>query len=162
MTEFNPIHLIGSSPNFTGIGELMTGDTIAGLLNTSELSANTLFVKDTTDTLQVLTVPTNYVVGNIGLGLTAFPITALGIGAGPSSISTLIIDTDGDTYVDAEQMSDEDILRIACAGISVAIINSTDGIELLSDSLGVVLLSPNGTRYKLLVTDTGALSTTAI
>lgn len=60
-----PVVLLGTSPNFTGIGELQTVDTLAGVFNHADLAANSLAAKVGTAP-GPLNVADNSLVGRVG------------------------------------------------------------------------------------------------
>lgn len=60
-----PVVLTGTSPNFTGIGELQTADTLAGVFNHADITSNSLAAK-VGSTVSSLSVADNSLVGRVG------------------------------------------------------------------------------------------------
>ena len=62
-----PVVLLGTSPNFTGIGELQTADTLTGVFNHADLTSNSIAAKIGT-TAASLTIANNSLVGRVDGG----------------------------------------------------------------------------------------------
>ena len=62
-----PVVLLGTSPNFTGIGELQTTDTLSGVFNHADLTSNSLAAKVGTS-VSSLSISDNSLVGRVGGG----------------------------------------------------------------------------------------------
>jgi hypothetical protein len=71
MANKKPLVPIGTAPNFTGIGELLTTDRLEGIVNEGDYSNNSVIIKTGGGTIQPTVMGTNTILGNIGAGLTA-------------------------------------------------------------------------------------------
>lgn len=65
MAARTPAVLIGTSPNFTGIGELQTADTLSGVFNHADITSNSLAARVGTG-IASLSVADNTLVGRVG------------------------------------------------------------------------------------------------
>lgn len=103
MSQQPPITFIGTFPDVTGVTQLRTGDTLAGLVNHSDFSPNSLMFADAAGVVASVVVPDNTVLGNTGTGPTSLTMAVLA----PLVAQELNIDdlftvsglSDGDTVV---------------------------------------------------------------
>ena len=69
MADKTPIVLLGTAPNFTGVGEMLTADRLAGIVNESDLSNNSVIMKTNGGAVTAGVLGSNTIVGNIGSGI---------------------------------------------------------------------------------------------
>ena len=85
MSTIKPAYLIGASPNFTAIGELLTGDTVEGVVNLLDFAGDDVFVGTGVGTAASLPITTGTFLANDGT-LGAKDVTTvlgmLGVSAG--------------------------------------------------------------------------------
>ena len=77
MAAQTPITFIGTFPNITGLTQLKTGDTLAGVVNHSDFSPNSLAFADGAGTVASVVIPDGTVLGNTGSGITSLTMATL-------------------------------------------------------------------------------------
>ena len=131
-----PVVLLGTSPNFTGIGELQSVDTLAGVFNHADLTANSLAAKVGV-TAGALTVADNSLVGRVpGSNLGALNASQLAIlmetvldraGSGFTNTGQFVAYQNGTGFVAVSPGADGEALvfnSAALGGISAASVAS--------------------------------------
>ena len=71
MADQIPTYLVGTSPNFTAVGQLSANDRLSGIVNESDLVQNSIIFKDSAGAVDALALGSNTFVGNIGSGVAA-------------------------------------------------------------------------------------------
>jgi len=89
-----PLVGLGTAPNFTGITQLKTGDTIAGVINHADYGVDTVIVSNADSDVVVINLAEDTVLGNIGDGPEALAISALKT---ELEVPVLLIDTERTT-----------------------------------------------------------------
>lgn len=69
MANKKPVVAVGTSPNFTGLGELAAADRLDGIVNHSDFTNNSVMVKDNLGAVVPTNLATNSILGNIGAGI---------------------------------------------------------------------------------------------
>ena len=77
MAAQTPITFIGTFPNITGLTQLKTGDTLAGVVNHADFSPNSLMFANSGGTVAAVVLPDNTVLGNTGSGPTSLTMATL-------------------------------------------------------------------------------------
>lgn len=77
MASQKPLIFVGTFPNVTRISQLKTGDTLAGVVNHADFTADSIPFADSGGTVGFLNVPANTVLGNTGSGIGALSMDDL-------------------------------------------------------------------------------------
>ena len=77
MATQSPITFVGTFPNITGLTQLKTGDTLAGVVNHQDFSPNSVMFADSAGTVAAAVLPENTVLGNTGTGPTSLTMATL-------------------------------------------------------------------------------------
>lgn len=83
MTDIRPSILLGTGPNFTGVGELLTADRLLGIVNEQDLDPNSLRYKDAAGNMlnAVFTADTLFAdIGGAGPQITTFADLSIALG----------------------------------------------------------------------------------
>jgi len=103
MATQSPITFVGTFPNITGLTQLKTGDTLAGVVNHEDFLPNSLAFADSSGDVAAVVVPSGTVLGNTGSGITSLTVATLtSLVAQEMSIDDLFTSTglsEGDTVV---------------------------------------------------------------
>jgi hypothetical protein len=118
-----PVVLLGTSPNFTGIGELQTADTLTGVFNHADLTSNSIAAKIGT-TAASLPIANNSLVGRVSGG----NLGSLN-GAQLSTLMETVLDRAGSGFSQTGQFVAYD----STLGF-IAVAPGTDGEALVFDS----------------------------
>jgi len=71
MADKRPLVPVGTAPNFTAIGELLTADRLDGVVNDADLSNNSVASKNNAGVVTPTVLGSNTILGNIGSGIAA-------------------------------------------------------------------------------------------
>jgi hypothetical protein len=77
MAAQSPITFVGTFPNITGLTQLKTGDTLAGVVNHTDFSPNSVMFADSVGVVAAAVLPENTVLGNTGSGITSLTMATL-------------------------------------------------------------------------------------
>lgn len=104
-------------------------------------------------------------ISNTGAGIDTISSTNYGIRAQSTSSFGAIITSVNSTplVVNTTNLSNSsDLIKVRHYNSDIIVFKSTGDIELIGASKGIILKSPNGTRYKLTVSNTGSIVVTAV
>lgn len=105
MTSQLPLVLTGTSPYWTGISQLKAGDRVSGVVNHLDFGIDAVVTSSPTGSVVSTMVPAGTVLANLGAGITAVTMQALGDAIGAVSIIGDLAD------VNALTASDGDFLK---------------------------------------------------
>ena len=77
MADKIPVVLGGTSPNFSGVAQLLTADRLAGVVNEKDFADDSLVVKRVGQSPTSLPLAENTLLGNVGSGIAALTTTDL-------------------------------------------------------------------------------------
>lgn len=98
MTARKPIVFLGTGPDFTGLTQLKTADTLAGVVNHADFGNHAITKSDGSGVVTALNVPSNTFVANLGAGIVAATVAEMKTAL---SIPILLFDTERTTSLTA-------------------------------------------------------------
>lgn len=105
MTSQIPLVLSGVSPYWTGLTQLKVGDRLAGVVNHIDFGIDSVVTSSSTGSVISTMVPAGTALANLGSGITAVTMQALGDAIGAASIIGDLAD------VNTQTVSDGDVLK---------------------------------------------------
>ena len=102
MAQQTPIVFLGSAPDFSGITQLKTADTLAGIVNHADFGNDAIMKSNDSGTVAALAVGTNEFVGNTGSGIAAIPLATLKTALAVVTTLSTVTDVELDSIADGE------------------------------------------------------------
>lgn len=105
MADQLPLVVLGTSPNWTGLSQLKTGDRLSGIVNEADFGANSVMASSPTGAVAAQSMPSGTVLANLGTGVAGVTLEALSAALGAATnlgslgdVNTVGVTT-GDTLV---------------------------------------------------------------
>lgn len=127
MTNQLPLVLTGTAPYWNGLSQLKAGDRLAGVVNHLDFGIDSVITSSSTGSVVSTMVPAGTVLADLGGGITAITVQALGDAVGAVSIIGDLGDVDTQTVVDG------DVLRYS--GVTSKFVAVAHTLDTLTDVL---------------------------
>lgn len=147
MADRIPTYLVGSSPNFTAIGQLGSDDRLIGVVNHADLVQNSIIFKNAQGVVEAKTLTNNTFLGNTGSGVAAVSaaqLVALMFAEFSATTRGTVLAYTGTTWETLAPGSENQVLAVSAAAASgLAYVDlPTGGVDTLGGLTDTTVTSP--------------------